>query len=179
MRIPNTRLSGVRLPFRRRWLVLAAVLLAGIGVLAWTLRPAPEHPRARPYLAWTACLLTDDQGLVGGPASHAWAGMQDASLATHAKVQYLPVIGPQTLAAAQPYLASLIQRQCAAVVAAGDAPNQAIAAEAAGHPGVLFVGVGARPGTPHVTAVATTDADQIRHDVAALITDAVHRAGPA
>ncbi len=177
MRNRTLRNRTLRNRTRRWWILGGVVAVLAIAALTWVLWPSPEPPRARPYLAYTACLLTDDQGLAGRPAMHAWAGMQDASLATHAKVQYLPVIGAQTRANALPYLASLLQRQCSIVIAAGDAPNQALAAEAGSHPGVLFVGVGAAPATGHLTVVAATSPDQIRHDIDTLVTNAVHAAG--
>jgi hypothetical protein len=71
---------------RRRLVVWAAVLAVlgtavGLGVrMLWP--STTQAPRTRPYLAFTACLLTDDQGAAGMAAGPVWAGMQDASLAT-------------------------------------------------------------------------------------------------
>ncbi|HEY4867303.1 MAG TPA: hypothetical protein VIK45_17525, partial [Candidatus Dormibacteraeota bacterium] len=58
--------------------------------------------RARQYLSFTACLLTDSRGLAGAQASAAWAGLEQASASTRAQVQYLSV---SQGAAAAPYLA--------------------------------------------------------------------------
>jgi hypothetical protein len=79
-----TRRRRLRLPVG----ILVAVLV--VGLAAWILWPSP---RPRPYLAFTACLLTDEQGVAGSAAGAVWAGMQDASLATRAKVQYVPAVG--------------------------------------------------------------------------------------
>src|SRR5947207_14130382 len=114
----------------RRWWVWAGVAVVVLAVVVgWLVWPDSKEPppRARPYLNYTACLLTDAQGLAGPTASRAWAGLQDASLATHARVQYLPVAGEPTVGNAMPYLASLLQRQCAVVVAVG--PAQVAAGE--------------------------------------------------
>jgi hypothetical protein len=56
---------------------------------------------------------------IGAAAAPVWAGMQDASLATHAKVQYLQVTGEATVGNALPYLATLVQRRYAVVFGAG------------------------------------------------------------
>ena len=157
------------------WAVAAAVVL--VAVLTWALWPSGEPaPRARPYLEYTACLLTDGQGVAGQPAAQVWAGMQDASLATHAKVQYLPVIGEETVANAAPYLASLVQRQCRVVVAVGSAQVAAVVADAVKYPGVRFAVVGGGVSGGNVTSVSATPADGVRARVSALVRDAVHAA---
>ncbi|MGH3190248.1 MAG: hypothetical protein ACRDPY_35980 [Streptosporangiaceae bacterium] len=51
------------------------------GVLLVSHHGAPA-PSARQYLGFDACLLTGSRGLTGPQAAQAWAGMQDASLAT-------------------------------------------------------------------------------------------------
>ncbi|MCW2937740.1 MAG: hypothetical protein JWN00_725 [Actinomycetia bacterium] len=85
---------------------VASVLLVG-ALVATSGGPAP---RARQYLTFKACLLTDAQGITGKDAVPVWAGMQKASLETRARVQYLPAFGPTTVANAIPYLTSLIQQ---------------------------------------------------------------------
>ncbi len=128
----------------RRWwpagLAGVVVLVAGVVWLVW---PSPPPQRARPYLAFTACLLTDARGVVGVDAAPVWAGLEDASLATRAKVQFLQVTSGSTVADAQPFLASLVQRQCAVVVAVGAPQVGAAVAGAAKYPDVRFVLVGA------------------------------------
>lgn len=159
----------------RRARVLAlggtAVVAAGCLAAGLVLGQAPA-PRARQYLAFTACLLTDAHGLAGPVAGPVWAGMQQASLATHAKVEYLPVTSGSTAAAAAPVLASLVARQCKVVVAAGQAQVAAVAASARRYPSVRFAVVGGRVAGRNVTDVAGTAAT-VRSAVASLISGAV------
>ena len=109
-------------------LVLVAMVVLVVAL------PSGTAPRARQYLAFTACLLTDSHGLTGRPTAQAWSGMQQASLATRAKVEYLPVMSGSTPAAAAPYLASLLQRHCNVVIAAGPAQVAALVSERARAP---------------------------------------------
>lgn len=122
MQLPEWLTSG-----RLRWYVgggLAACLLA--IVLVVLLLPDAEAPRERRYRDVTACLLTDSKGIASGPAAAVWAGMQDASLKTLAKVQYLSVAGEQTARNAALYLTSLGQSGCVVVFGVGDAPVEAL-----------------------------------------------------
>jgi basic membrane lipoprotein Med (substrate-binding protein (PBP1-ABC) superfamily) len=168
--------TGRRLPGGpATWAVVAAVAVAGCvaGVLTATASGSRATPpvRARQYLAFTACLLTDSRGVAGSPAAQVWAGMQDASLTTHAKAEYLPVYG-STAAAAQPYLASLIQRRCGMVLAVGAAQVTAVTVDAGRYPQVRFVAISATPGSRSVTTVDPADG-QVRASVARLISAAV------
>ena len=84
---------------RQRWWLAGGAAFVLVVALTWALWPASEPdppPRAREYLDYTACLLTGDRGIADPQAAPVWAGLQDASLATRAKVQYLAVTGPQT-----------------------------------------------------------------------------------
>jgi hypothetical protein len=137
---------------RARWLPVAAGLVVP-ALLVWALWPTPkqtEQPRARQYLDFTACLLTDADGVTGAQAAPVWAGMQDASQATHAKVQYLSVSGPQTVENAMPFLNSLAQGHCDLVVAVGDAPVAAVRAGAGKFPAAVSSSSarGLRPAAP-------------------------------
>jgi basic membrane lipoprotein Med (substrate-binding protein (PBP1-ABC) superfamily) len=156
--------------------VVVVLVLVGLGV--WVLwpsaGPAPQ-PRARQYLAFTACLLTDGRGIAGQRAAPAWAGMQDASLATRVKVQFLPAAGAATAADASAYLASLVQRHCDLIVAVGEAPVAAVAADAAKYPDARFIAVGGVASAPNVTAVGAASGSQVRERVAALVRAAVGR----
>ena len=104
-----------------------------------------------------------------------WQGMEDASLATRAKVEYLPVMSGESAGAAAPYLASLLQRHCQVVIATGAAQVAAVDAAAAAHPSVRFVVVGeaaGRLGGARVTSV-TAPVARVRAAVAALVTASV------
>jgi basic membrane lipoprotein Med (substrate-binding protein (PBP1-ABC) superfamily) len=68
--------------------------------------------------------------------------MEQASLATHAKVSYLAVMGPQTEGNALSFLGSLLDRHCGLVLAAGQPERDAIAAQARQYPSVTFAVVG-------------------------------------
>lgn len=152
-------------------LVLVAVVV--VVVVALTSGTAP---RARQYLTFTACLLTDSHGLAGRPAAQAWSGMQRASLATRAKVEYVPVMSGSTSAAAAPYLASLLQGHCNVVIAAGPAQVAAVVSEKARPPGVRLVALGsvpARSGIMTVPASGSGVAPAVDH----IITAAVAQSG--
>src|SRR5262245_15879290 len=114
-------------PNRRTVIAVAVALGTAIaGLVTWLVWPtgAPRvaPPRERQYLDYTACLLADDRGIAGAEAAPVWAGLQDASLATHAKVQYLPVLGAQTTDNALTFLATLAQGQCNIIFAVGNGP---------------------------------------------------------
>jgi hypothetical protein len=149
-------------------LCLVLVLVAGSG----------PQLRARQYLAFTACLLTDANGVTRPPAASAWAGMEDASLATHAKVEYQPVMAGGTEGAAQPVLASLVIQQCRVIVATGQAPVAAVVADARQYPSVRFAVIslgtagGSKVGGPNVTVIAGS-ASTVRSAVDGLIKNAV------
>jgi basic membrane lipoprotein Med (substrate-binding protein (PBP1-ABC) superfamily) len=165
-----------------RWFWLAAGVVAAAGCAAGILAAMPgggtaaPPARARQYLAYTACLLTDSRGLTASPASQVWAGMEDASLATHARVQYLPVpasaqAGTQD-AGAESYVATLVLRHCGVVLATGAAQVSAVTAEAGRYPAVRFVVVGGTAHGANVTAVNPAPGG-LRAEVAHLVTTAV------
>lgn len=165
---------------RRGWIAAGGVAAACVlaAVLLIVLLPGGGTPpagtgRARQYLAFDACLLTDAHGLAGSQASQAWAGMQAASLATQAKVEYVPVAGTQTTETALPYLAGLVQRHCNVVVAVGAAPVSAVAADARQFTSVRFAVVGGHATAPNVTALGTQTAG-IKSAVDQVVTSAVH-----
>jgi basic membrane lipoprotein Med (substrate-binding protein (PBP1-ABC) superfamily) len=154
----------------------AAVVIAAAGLLVWVSLSGGSAPRARQYLSFTACLLTGPGGLADAPVKPAWAGMRDASLATHAQVEYLPVLDGSTESAALPYLASLVQRHCRVVVAVGQAQVAAVDARSAKYPAVRFVVVGGHASGQNVT-VADGTAATVRSSVSSVITGAVAAAG--
>jgi basic membrane lipoprotein Med (substrate-binding protein (PBP1-ABC) superfamily) len=157
------------------WTV-AVVGVVVAGLLAWRLWPAAgPGPRARQYLASTACLLTDGQGVAGAQAARVWAAMQDVSAATRVKVQYLAAIGATTAADAAPYVASLAQRHCAVVVAVGGPQVGAVALVAAKYPDTRFVTVGGTTPARNVQVVAPEPAARVGDRVGALVRAGVKR----
>ncbi|GAB2962676.1 hypothetical protein GCM10027280_59410 [Micromonospora polyrhachis] len=142
--------------------------------MTWALWPDPEpEPRARQYREVTACLLTDDQGVTGAEAAVVWAGMQDASLRTRAKVQFLQVDGAQTIDNARTYLGSLVQNRCDLVLAVGTAPVGAVRENAARFPSARFVTVGSGAPAANVSVVMETTPEAVRAQVDRIVTEAV------
>jgi basic membrane lipoprotein Med (substrate-binding protein (PBP1-ABC) superfamily) len=109
------------------------------------------------YTAFQACLLTGANGLADPAAAPLWAGMQDASLATHAKVSYLAVAGPQTDGNARPYANTLVARHCSLVIGVGQSSVDAVELAAKVNPHKNFAVVGGRD-TGNVTVIAATAA---------------------
>jgi len=132
----------------------ALVVVLAAGLAAWlSVSGGGPTPRARQYQAYTACLLTGPRGLADPSAARVWAGMEDASAATLAKVQNLPVASGSSEADAQPYLASLLLRHCNLVAAVGAPQIAAVAVLAPHYPSVRFVVVGGRVAGRNVTGV--------------------------
>jgi hypothetical protein len=101
--------------------------------------------------------------------------MQEASLATRAKVQYLSVSGPQTVENALPFLSSLAQGRCNLVFAAGAVPIGAVRQGASTFPGTRFVVVGADVQGPNVSKVDQSSPAETQAAVKRIVLDAVHR----
>ncbi len=169
------------------WVVLglcSAVAGAGIG-LAVSGGPLPWSPggrvlppaRARVYENVDACLLTGASGLTDPQTAQVWAGMEQASAATTARVSYLAVTGPATEAEAAPFAGSLLVRGCKVVVAAGAPERAAALADAGQFSSVRFVVTGPAAGTPaNVTALPFTPAG-LPAAVASAVEAGVHAAG--
>ena len=149
--------SGVRLPWSSGGRVLPPV-------------------RARVYENVDACLLTGARGLADPVAAQVWAGMEDASRATTARVSYLAVTGPATAAEAEPFVGSLLVLGCKVIVASGAAEQAAVLADAGRFPGTRFVVTSAATGPSNVTALAFTTSG-LRAAVAAAVESGVHAAG--
>ena len=156
---------------------LGAVGLALAVWLAWP-RTSPVDAAAptRQYLDTSACLLTVAAGVTGDPQAAVWQGMEDASLATHVRAEYLAVRGPGTEANALPYLASLLQRRCGVVLAVGPAQVAAAAAEAGRFPRVRFIAIGNQGIAPPVATVAAPRG-HIRGAVRDAVTTALSQEG--
>jgi hypothetical protein len=175
-----------RLPVR--WVLLglcAAVAAVGIGLavsggpLPWSAGAGRVLPpaRARVYESVDACLLTGARGLSDPAAAQAWAGLETASRATSARVSYLAVTGPATLAAAEPFAGSLLVQGCKVIVASGTAERAAALAEAGQFGSVRFVVTGPAAGSPpNVTVLAFTPSG-LAASVASAVEAGVHAAG--
>ncbi|MBR7826390.1 hypothetical protein KDK95_08760 [Actinospica sp. MGRD01-02] len=124
-------------------LAVGAVVAIVAVVVAFATPDTPgryEPPiTARQYSAYTACLLTDSQGIVGPDAKPVWAAMQAASTATTAQVNYLAIQGEATLANADTYLNTLASRQCDLILAVGPLPDQVARERAAAYPKQHFI----------------------------------------
>ena len=159
-----------------RWfLAVAAVLAAGCAIAGCGSGSQPaSDPRARAYTNYRACLLTGGRGVNDPVAAPAWAGMQRASQATHAKVSYLAVSGPQTKANATTYLGSLVVQQCDVIIAAGAAEQAAVITDAGQFRTVRFAvlstSAGPVAGAAANVAVVGGDPASIQSGVAGLIT---------
>jgi basic membrane lipoprotein Med (substrate-binding protein (PBP1-ABC) superfamily) len=164
---------------RRRFWFLAggACVTLAVGlifsVVGGTNSTAPVA-RARSYTNFQACLLTGERGLADPASAPLWAGMHEASLATHAKVSYLAVMGPQTSDNAMSFLGSLLIRHCQVVLAAGQPERDAIAQRASRYPSVKFAVVGDTSTAPNIT-VLSGNAAAIRNAAAREVSDAAGR----
>ncbi|WHM36481.1 BMP family ABC transporter substrate-binding protein [Streptomyces sp. BPTC-684] len=181
-RLRFARLTALARVHRRRVRIAAgaAVAVAVAAILVSVLdeddKPGPPDPRARQYKNVDACLLTGDKGVTEGTdGAPVWAGMQDASKATRARVNFVPVTGEQTAANATPFVNSLIQRSCDVVVAVGKAPVAAAEAAAKAHPKVRFVVVGGEAAAANVTVVKPGDG--VRADVTRAVEQGVNTPG--
>jgi hypothetical protein len=163
---------------RHRWWLTGAGVITLAVILIVVLWPTPTRTlpptRARQYLAFDACLLTGPQGLADPAVAPVWAGMQDASLATHAKVSYLAVTGPQTPGNAQPYANTLLQRQCSLVIGVGQSQVDAVEAVARTHPTTKFAVETDSPTSTNITALTASTPTTLRAATAAVIKNLVN-----
>jgi basic membrane lipoprotein Med (substrate-binding protein (PBP1-ABC) superfamily) len=175
----------MRLPGRWVWLTLAGAAVAGVAVglvvsgarLPWSSGGRVLPPvRARVYENVDACLLTGARGLADPSAAQVWAGMEDASRATTARVSYLAVTGPATEAEAAPFVGSLLVRGCRVIVSSGPAEQAALLADAGRYPSTRFVVTSPATGPANVTALAFTPSG-LRAAVAAAVESGIHAAG--
>ena len=159
-----------------RWFfAVAAVFAAACTVTGCGSGSQPASaPRARAYTNYRACLLTGVRGIADPIAAPAWAGMQSASLATHAKVSYLAVSGAQTEANAATYVGTLVVQQCDVIIAAGAAEQAAVIADAGQFRSVRFAvastAQGPVAGTAANVEVVAGDPASVKSGVAGLVT---------
>ncbi|WP_435091618.1 hypothetical protein [Micromonospora aurantiaca (nom. illeg.)] len=172
-KLPPRRRPAARLPdgWPRRIALVALGLLVAAVATTWMLWPDPE-PRQREYLNATACLLTDGAGVSDDAAKPVWAVMQEASVSSLVKVQYLAVNGPQTVDNARNHVASLAGSRCGLVIATGPAQIDAVVAAAPSFPKVRFVTIGGSATAANITVISDSAADNLRtalkHEVSAL-----------
>ena len=166
---------------RYRWPVLVgAVVVVGLVIyLVWQSGRQLPPPRARVYTDFSACLLTDANGVSSAAAAPVWAGMQAASLKTSGKVSYLAVSGPDTPANAVPYVNTLVQRRCNLVLAVGPAEVAAVRTQAPTFSAVRFVVV--EPGTgagssANVSTVEQSSDSSVSSSIEELVTRAASKA---
>jgi basic membrane lipoprotein Med (substrate-binding protein (PBP1-ABC) superfamily) len=146
--------DAVALVRREPFWLIAVALAVVAGVVVWMVWPAGEEPpRARQYREAVACLLTDDRGITSPQAAAVWSGMQDASVQTLVRVQYLQVAGAQTKQNAETFLGTLVQSKCAVILAVGKPPLEALPAIAAQFPDRRFVAIGGSATGSNVSSV--------------------------
>ncbi|MFF4403731.1 BMP family ABC transporter substrate-binding protein [Streptomyces sp. NPDC001262] len=163
---------------RKSWITVGAgaVVLTGGLVAAIVLSSDGDggpKPRARQYTDHSACLLTGSQGVAGANAAPVWAGMEDASSATHTKVMSLPVFGPDTVANTVPYVNTLVQRRCDVVLTVGRTQGAAAEEVASRTPEARFVVVGEGKEAGNVTVIQQSP--DTRSAVMRAVEDAVNK----
>lgn len=163
---------------RARFLTAAgAVCGVVIGLVVWLFWPSgpsvPGADRVRQYTNVRACLLTGAGGVTDPVAAAAWAGLQGASGSSRVMVSYLPVPSPATRAAAVPYLASLVQRQCSVIVAVGPAQVAAATSQAARYGHIHFIVITPGQAGSGVVRVPSTPTAQVHAAVQAAVSAAV------
>ena len=171
----------------RKPYLIGASAAAVAGLIVWVLFPQEDQgrePREREYLQTTAGLLTDEQELRGEVARSAWAGMQEASLATRIKVQYLAITGPQEAANGLSFYNTLGLRQCTVIIAAGPVPAAAMALGSDQFGGIENVAIGDAPaampsprpsGTATVVAVDDASPETVQRRIKEIVTAAADR----
>jgi hypothetical protein len=176
--------SVMKVEFRvpRRWvLVSAGVALAAalVAAIVITSSLSGGHSdripptRARVYSEEQACLLTPARGLADAAVAPVWAGMQQASAKTKARVSYLAVAGEQSAANAAPYLAALATRACDVVLTVGSAPAGAVLLDGPRFPHTRFLVIGHHAAGSNVTLIAPGSAYETRSAVESAVVKAV------
>jgi hypothetical protein len=160
----------VRLERRRDRVLAVALATVAVGLFTWLVWPdsGEPAPRERRYRDFTACLLTDEQGLRGELAKAAWAGMQDVSVSERVRVQYLAVSGDQSVDNAVPYFNGLATQDCSVIVAAGEPAIGAMMRGKARFPDIRYVALGPG-GDGSVTTIAPASPESIKTTLASII----------
>lgn len=166
---------------RRCWSLTAGVLVAALaGGIAWLVWPAgkpvydpPAHTRQ--YIAFTACLLTGPAGLADPQARAVWSGMQGASSATNAQVNYLsvPTGEADTVGVATPLANSLVEQRCDVILAVGAAEVATVQAVAAQHAAKRFVLVGGGSPAANIAVLPQAGVSSVASRVQSVLQEAV------
>lgn len=161
----NTRPArSITAGHRARWTAGGVAAAVAVALGLWALWPE-SPPRQRDYLDATACLLTDDRGVITEPAASIWATMQAVSADTLVRVQNLRVTGPQTAENAEIHLTSLTAARCGTVLAVGTAPIAAVQRKAASFPDTPFLTVGGGTPAANVQVLDAADTAELRSAV--------------
>lgn len=156
------------------WAVVAAFVGVGV-ILAVVLWPSSSGgrnlppTRARVYAAWRACLVTGTSGLSDPQAASVWAGMEQASAKTSAKVSYLAVAGGDTAGNAQTYIATAAGEQCDLVIAVGGPQLQAVVPVASQFPQTRFAVVGQLSAGSNVSQITASPSGGLTAATAATV----------
>lgn len=160
---------------RRLWWVGAAVCAAAGVILAVALWPGSSGgrnlppTRARVYAAWRACLVTGTSGLSDPQAASVWAGMEQASAKTSAKVSYLAVAGEDSAGNAQTFVATAAGEHCDLVIAVGGPQVQGVASVATRFPQTRFAVVGQLSAGSNVSQISANPSDGLAAATAATV----------
>jgi hypothetical protein len=132
---------------RAIWSGLGAAAIVAAGLTTWLAWPGGGQgavPHARQYGDASACLLAGQGGIsTGSPARPVWLAMQRASARSRVMVTWLPAASP---ADAPVMLATLSERHCGVIVAAGiGAPQAEQAAAANPHQSYLLITAAGAP----------------------------------
>ncbi len=144
---------------RRFWWAVAAACVGAGLILAVVLWPGSSGgrnlppTRARAYAAWGSV----------------WAGMEQASAKTSAKVSYLAVAGEDTAGNAQTYLATAAGEQCDLVIAVGGPQLQGVASVASRFPRTRFAVVGHVSAGSNVSQISVSSSDGLAAATAAAV----------
>jgi basic membrane lipoprotein Med (substrate-binding protein (PBP1-ABC) superfamily) len=164
------------------WAIVAVCLGAGV-ILAAVLWPSSSGgrdlppTRARVYAAWRACMVTGASGLSDPQAASVWAGMEQASAKTSAKVSYLTVAGQDTAGNARTYVATAAGEQCSLVIAVGGSQTQAVVAVARQFPRTRFAAVGQVGGGSNVSQITASSPGGLAAATAATV-ETAYQSGP-
>ena len=114
------------------------------------------------YNTVTICLLTGPLGVAGTDAAPVWAGVQKAADAANDQAQFLAATTPpETVGSVTPFANSLVQQQCALVVAVGPVEVAAVESIAPSDAKTRFLVVGTGTAAANVRVVAAPATDSV------------------